>query len=32
MSGRMDTLRVSAQIYNELGEYERLAEAVAALL
>jgi len=25
-------LRVSAQIYNELGEYERLAEAVAALL
>jgi len=25
-------LRVSAQVYNELGEYERLAEAVAALL
>jgi isopenicillin-N epimerase len=25
-------LRVSAQLYNELGDYERLAEAVAALL
>jgi isopenicillin-N epimerase len=25
-------LRVSAQLYNELGEYERLAEVVAALL
>jgi isopenicillin-N epimerase len=25
-------LRVSAQLYNEVGEYERLAEAVAALL
>jgi isopenicillin-N epimerase len=24
-------LRISAQLYNELGEYERLAEAVAAL-
>jgi isopenicillin-N epimerase len=26
------TLRVSAQLYNEIGEYERLAEALVALL
>jgi isopenicillin-N epimerase len=25
-------LRVSAQLYNEVGEYERLAEAVASLV